>query len=183
MTVAISSPTEFAKLRSAVAAPSVFAKFLSVAVLGAAADVVTKALASNLLTDGRIQPLTDRLSLMLVYNTGGAGGVTIGPFTGFVNVLVTLIAIAMVVRIVKPLAAVDSRSVMALGLVTGGAIGNLASMLFGPKGVADFLALRLTNTTSIVLNFADVLLWTGALLLVPVVLHLVSAVLAERKTR
>ncbi|MBL0169744.1 MAG: signal peptidase II [Gemmatimonadaceae bacterium] len=95
----------------------------------------------------------------------------------------TLAAIAMVVRIVSPLAAVDPRATLALGLLTGGAFGNLASMLTGPEGVADFLAVQLGDSATVVMNVADLLLWGGALLLVPVVVRLVSAVRAERSAR
>jgi lipoprotein signal peptidase len=86
----------------------------------------------------------------------------------------------MVTRIVAPLAAVDPRATLALSLVTGGAIGNLASMLAGPEGVADFLAVRIGDATTIVMNGADLLLWSGALMLVPVVARLVRAVRSER---
>lgn len=158
-------------------------RFLLLAAFAVSVDLVTKALATSLLSDGRAVSLTDRLAFMLVYNTGGAGGLMVGPYTWGINVIVTLIAITMVVRIVEPLAAVDSRATLALGLVTGGAAGNLASMLTGPEGVADFLAVQLGDAVTIVMNGADLLLWSGALLLVPVVARLVKAVRAERATR
>lgn len=178
MTVAISSPKEFTQAAAPVAR-SVFARFIRIAAFGALADVGLKAVATYFLADGSIVPLTDRLALMLVYNTGGAGGVMIGPYTGVVNMLVTVAAIAMVLRIVTPLAEFDGRSSLALALVTGGALGNLASMLAGPKGVADFLAISVSEYSSIVINGADVLLWSGALLLIPVVAKLIAAVIAE----
>jgi lipoprotein signal peptidase len=158
---------------------SVFAWFIRIATIGAIADVGLKALATWFLADGSIVHLTERFSLMLVYNTGGAGGVLIGPYTGIVNIVVTLAAIAMVFRIVTPLGDFDKRSTLALALVTGGALGNLASMLAGPKGVADFLAISIGHGRSIVINGADVLLWTGAALLLPVVARLIAAVAAE----
>ena len=78
------------------------------------------------------------------------------------------------------LAAIDRRAIPALGLVTGGAIGNLASMMAGPPGVADFIGIRLSADTTMVANVADFALWSGALLLVPVALKLVRLVRAER---
>jgi signal peptidase II len=170
------------RLRSTLAfrLTDVRARFGVLAALAASVDLLTKALATGLLSDGRSMLFSDRLGLMLVYNTGGAGGLMIGPYTWALNIIVTLGAILMVTRIVAPLAAVDPRATLALSLVTGGAIGNLASMLAGPEGVADFLAVRIGDATTIVMNGADLLLWSGALMLVPVVARLVRAVRSER---
>jgi len=162
---------------------SVRSRFLVLAGLAASFDLLTKAIATVLLQEGHAVSISDRLSFMLVYNTGGAGGAMVGPYTWGLNVVVTLAAIAMVVRIVSSLAAVDSRATLALGMVTGGAFGNLASMVTGPEGVADFFAIRLGDSATIVMNGADLMLWSGALLLVPVVINLVRAIRAERLVR
>lgn len=148
--------------------------------LAAAADLLTKAIATAFLSDGRLIEVTSSTALMLVYNTGSAGGASIGPYTWAINVGVTTAAILMIMRIVTPLAAVDSRATRALALVSGGAFGNLASMLAGPEGVADFLALDLPNGATIVMNVADLLLWGGAVMLLPVVARLIAAVRLER---
>ncbi len=159
-----------------------FATFLAVAAIAATMDLLSKELATGLLSDGRFVALSDRLGFMLVYNTGSAGGFSIGPFTRSINVVVTMLAIGMVMRIVSPLASVDARAALPLGLLTGGALGNLASMLAGPAGVADFLAVRVGHSAMIVMNIADLFLWVGALLLAPVVLRLLGAIRAERRT-
>ena len=155
--------------------------FLAVAAIAATVDLLTKELATGLLADGRLVSVTDRIGFLLVYNTGSAGGLSIGPFTRSINVLVTMLAIGMVMRVVLPLASVDERAALPLGLLTGGACGNLASMLAGPEGVADFLAVRLGQWGTIVMNIADLFLWVGAMLLVPVVLRLLGAIRAERR--
>ena len=69
---------------------------------------------------------------------------------------------------------------MALGLVSGGALGNLASIVAGPKGVADFLAVRLTQNVTMVANVADLFLWSGALMLIPVAITVLRMARAER---
>lgn len=170
---------------SSVSLPStgVFGRYVGFAAIAAGADLVTKAIATAFLQDGRLVHLVDRASLFLVYNTGTTGGMSIGPFTFAFNVIVTIAAIAMIMRIVSPLAAVDSRAVVAAALVTGGAAGNLASMLAGPSGVADFLAIDLNNGATIVMNGADLLLWIGALMLLPVIARLIRLVRAERAAR
>jgi len=162
------------------ASSTVMTRFLVLASSAALVDLLTKGIAAILLGDGRVVGLTSRVGLMLIYNTGVTGGASLGPLTGGLNVLTTSIAIAMVVWIVRPLASVDPRATLALSLVTGGALGNLASMLVGPSGVADFLAVRVGGTATVVMNVADLLLWGGALMLAPVVLTLLRAVRAQR---
>ena len=162
------------------ASSGVRARFLVFAALAASVDLLTKAVATSFLSNGDMVSISEKVAFLLVYNTGGSGGLMIGPYTWALNVIVTLAAIAMVTHIVTPLSAVDPRATVSLGLVTGGAFGNLASMLTGPAGVADFLAVDVSDDLTIVMNVADLLLWTGAALLIPVVVRLVLAVRAER---
>lgn len=162
---------------------SVRVRFLILLTLGAAVDLLSKSLATSVLSSGQTVSISDRLAFMLVYNTGGAGGLMIGAHTWNINVIVTVAAILLVLGIVAPLAAVDPRATRALGLVTGGAVGNLLSMVAGPEGVADFFAVQIGDSTTVVMNVADLLLWGGALLLAPVVLRLLKAVIAERAVR
>lgn len=160
---------------------SVFGTYVTMALLAAGTDWVTKAIATFFLHDGRIVDVISRLGFMLVYNRGALGGSSMGPFTWSLNVVLTLAAIVVVARIVKPLSAVDARATVALALVTGGALGNLGSMLTGPEGVADFLSLQVSAETTVVMNVADLMLWTGALMLIPVVIRLIGAVRAESR--
>ncbi len=160
-----------------------WSRYATTAVAAVASDLVTKEVATRALSDGHMVPLSDRVALMLMYNTGTAGGFSIGPFTFALNVIVTLAAILMVLKIVKPLSAIDPRTNVALGLVTGGAMGNLLSMIAGPAGVADFFAINIGSGTTVVMNLADLLLWTGAALLIPVVARLIHLTRLERAAR
>ena len=81
------------------------------------------------------------------------------------------------------MAAYDSRATVAMGLVSGGALGNLLSMIAGPRGVADFIGVRLTEDTTMVANVADLFLWSGSLLLVPVGMTLYRLAKLERAQR
>lgn len=158
-------------------------QFFGIAIAASAVDLLTKEVAVRTLGDTGLVTLTERLSLTLVWNTGAAGGVSLGPFTWMLNVIVTVLALGLVISVVRPMAAVDARSTMALGLVSGGAVGNLASILAGPVGVADFLAVRLTDDLTMVANVADLFLWSGALALIPVGATLVRMARAERAER
>jgi signal peptidase II len=158
-------------------------RFVGITVLAAAVDLLSKEVAVRTLGSTGVVTFTDRFSLFVVYNTGGTGGLHIGPYTWQINVLVTVLAVFLIASVVQAMAAVDRRATAALALVAGGAVGNLASMLFGPEGVADFLAIRLAGDTTIVANFADVALWTGTALLAPVALLLFRLARAERAAR
>ncbi len=158
-------------------------RFLGIVTAVTAVDLLSKEAAVRTLGTTGFVPFTERFSLFVVFNTGSAGGIQIGPYTWQLNVLITMLAVGLIASVVQAMAAVDRRATLALSLVAGGAVGNLLSMLFGPDGVADFLALRLAGDTTIVANVADFALWTGAVLLSPVAMRLVRMALAERAER
>ncbi len=143
-------------------------RFLIIATSALLADLATKEVAEHLLGEHGVVQLSGRLVLTLVWNMGSAGGVSIGPFTSQINIVVTLLALVLVITVVKPLAMVHPLATVSLGLVSGGATGNLLSMLAGPPGVADFIGIAVRPETTVVANVADFSLWTGASMLVPV---------------
>lgn len=155
-------------------------RYYLVALTGMLVDLATKAVAVRSLGETGVVSVTDRLTFLLVWNTGAAGGVSMGPFTAQLNVLMTSLAVLLVVSVVRAIASIDPRAVYALGMVTGGALGNLASILGGHEGVADFIGVHLWGETTIVANVADLLLWSGALMLAPIAATLISRVRAER---
>lgn len=155
--------------------------YLGAATLAGLLDWATKFWAVNYLASNT-HLFGDHFALYLVYNKGGAGGASWGPYTWIINVCVTVVSIIMISLVVGPLAKVDRRATWALGLVAGGATGNLVSMIAGEEGVADFLAFRFSNS-AVVANVADLALWSGALLLIPVVHNLMLAIRAERNSK
>ncbi|MFO0093553.1 MAG: signal peptidase II [Gemmatimonadaceae bacterium] len=155
-------------------------RFVAWAAAACLVDLASKEMAVRALGSTGVVALTDRLALMLVWNTGSVGGNLVSAVTWQLSALVTALAVGLVFTVVGPIAAVDRRATVAFGLVTGGAIGNLASMMAGPPGVADFIGIRLTPETTMVANVADFALWTGAVLLAPVFLTLVRLVRADR---
>jgi lipoprotein signal peptidase len=155
-------------------------RFAAIAALVLAADLLAKDVAVRALGLTSHVLLTDRLSLFVVYNTGSAGSLSVGPYTWQLNVLVTLLAVGMIAAVVTPMALVDGRATRALACITGGALGNLASLLWGPEGVADFVAIRVYGDTTVVANLADFALWGGAVMLAPVALLLLRLTRIER---
>jgi signal peptidase II len=147
----------------------------------AAVDLLSKEVAVRSLGSDGVVSLSDRFSLFVVFNTASAGGVEIGPYTWELNVLVTALAVGLIASVVHGMASVDRRATLALALVAGGGVGNLLSMMFGPEGVADFLAVRMLGDTTIVANVADFALWAGASMLVPVAIVLIRKARAESR--
>jgi lipoprotein signal peptidase len=156
-------------------------RFAVCAALAAAVDLLTKQLAVSMLGEREIA-IGERLGLVLVWNTGGPGGYSLGPTLSLLNIVMTAIAVMIMSMIAADLGRVHRLGAIALGIVTGGAVGNLASMVAGPAGVADFLAIHLTDR-SIVFNVADIALWSGAMMLIPVVILLLRAIRTERKNK
>ena len=124
-----------------------------------AVDQLTKTLALEALSDGGI-PLFWTLRLHLAFNSGIAFSQGEG-LTGLITVAGLLLVVALVVfarRVERPVMAV------ALGLVIGGACGNLSDRLFRDHGgaVIDFIDLKWWP----VFNFDDGAISCGAALLV-----------------
>jgi signal peptidase II len=137
---------------------------LSVAAVVLALDVVTKVLAVRLLTPGQpVSIIGDTVTWTLVRNSGAAFSMA----TGYTWVL-TLVATGVVLgivwmgrRLVSPLWA------LGLGMILGGALGNLVDRFFRSPGplrghVVDFFSIGWWP----VFNVADPAVVGGAILLV-----------------
>jgi signal peptidase II len=106
--------------------------FVAVALTALVLDVVSKVIVAAQLGDGRqVRVLGGAIYLDEARNSGAA--FSLG--TGFTIVL-TLIAIAVVAVIIKTASRMRSSAwAVALGLVLGGALGNLGDRLFRAPGV------------------------------------------------
>lgn len=115
---------------------------LAVAVLAVTFDQGSKVLAVAYLVPGTRTPLVgDLLGLSLVYNPGAA--FSLGSGATWIFTLIGVLAAAVVVVFAARLR--GARWGVALGLVLGGAVGNLVDRLlsppsFGQGHVTDFLA-------------------------------------------
>lgn len=127
--------------------------------------MITKAWAERALADGPIVIIEDFFQLRLTYNTGAAFSMFSGG--GPILAVVALGVIAMIVFVLKD--ASRTAEAVALGMVLGGSIGNLANRLFRGEGfldgsVVDFIDFSFFAT----FNVADmgITLGVGLLLLV-----------------
>jgi len=151
------------------------------ATLVALGDLVTKQVA--VLWVGTLEPrVSSAIMFGVVHNDKGAFGLTVGDYTWELSLALTLAAIGLIVPVAKDLSRIDERAPMALGLVAGGAIGNLVSLLASPAGVVDFIALQRADGVGIVLNVADVAAYAGVVMLMRTASKVVAAIRQNRET-
>lgn len=144
--------------------------FLAVALVVVLGDLVSKQLAIAHLA-GETSTLTalgERIRFALLHNDAGAFGVSLGPNTFGINVGLTLSALVLIAPTCRELARIDAWAPCTLGLIAGGAGGNLVSLLTSPAGVTDFIALDRGNGHELVFNLADVAAYAGLILMVRV---------------
>ena len=148
---------------------------LVVAAVVVVLDQLTKHWALNELTDGHTIHLFWTLQLNLAFNTGMAfsKGDGLGPYIG-------VIAIVVVAVMLVSLGRTNSRwNMVAIGLVVGGAIGNILDRLFRGDGwfhgaVVDFIDPQWFP----IFNVADIAVTVGGFMLV--IGHLVASRHEER---
>jgi signal peptidase II len=141
--------------------------FAGVALFVLALDVVSKVLVvANLSPGEHVRILDGAIYLDIARNSGAA--FSLG--TGF-TVLLTLIAIAVVVVIVRTAKRLQStRWAIALGLILGGALGNLVDRIFRAPGflrgyVVDWISLFGPDARHWpIFNLADSAIVCGAIL-------------------
>jgi signal peptidase II len=130
-------------------------------------DQVTKRIAEAQLSLHEPVNLTPFLDWYLTYNTGAAFSL-LADAGGWQRWLFTIIAIvvsAVIVQWIRKLPAEDSLTALSLGLILGGAIGNLIDrILLGH--VIDYIQIWLGSYPFPAFNIADAAISVGAALLI-----------------
>lgn len=137
------------------------------AVVVVAVDQATKTWALSALTEGERTPvLGDLLGVTLVFNPGAALSIATG-----MTWILTLAALAVTVVVLRVASRLGSRTwAVALGLLLGGAVGNLIDRLFREPGVGrgevvDFIAYAdwfVGNVADIaIVAAAGLMIWLG----------------------
>jgi len=134
-----------------------------IALLVAVVDWVTKGLATRFIQGDLV--LSERLRLTVVHNDAAAFGLSFGTYTWQLNLALTLFAIVVMIPVSRDLARIDRSAPRALGLIMGGAIGNLMSLVFTPKGVVDFISVGFGAGSELVLNVADLAAYAGLVMI------------------
>jgi signal peptidase II len=131
-------------------------------------DLITKQLAEARLFPKRIphEVFGDWFRFTLVYNPGAAFGLHVGEHSRWVFTFLTILALVILSRLYQTTREGDTRRVLALALVCGGAIGNLVDRLkFRSSGVVDFIDIGFGDSRWPTFNLADVAVSTGAFVL------------------
>jgi signal peptidase II len=131
-----------------------------------AIDVITKILAAGLLLPRVSQNVAgDYVRLTLVFNPGAAFGLNLGPWSREIFLVLTVVALVILGRLYRATRPDDVLRVVALGLVCGGAMGNLIDRVRSPIGVVDFMDIGFRDWRWPTFNVADIAVSVGAFLL------------------
>ena len=135
--------------------------------LTVAADVLTKRIAVNSLefaVPHRI--IGDWVQFTLVFNRGAAFGTTVGDRSRWIFTILAIGILFVLVRMAIHSRPDETWKLAALGLVCGGAIGNLIDRLRWAHGVVDFIDVGVHAHRFWVFNLADSAVSVGAAMLV-----------------
>src|SRR5688500_12777383 len=101
----------------------------------------------------------------LVYNPGAAFGLHLGPYSRWIFMVLTIGALVILWRLYRATNPGDLVRTIALGLVCGGAVGNLIDRVRSPLGVVVFIDVGIGDARWPTFNVADMAVSTGAFLL------------------
>lgn len=140
--------------------------FLSAALVTVVLDLITKLIAeATLLRTPGVSVFGEWFQLRLVYNPGAAFGLHVGPYSRWVFFAIALVAVVVLNRMSRSAQVGDRFRQLALGLVAGGAIGNLIDRIRSARGVVDFLDVGIGALRWPTFNVADIAVSCGAIAL------------------
>ncbi len=131
-----------------------------------ALDRVTKVWAESALADGRvIAVIGQAMQLRLVHNPGAAFGIHVGPWSRWVFLVIAVGAVWLLHRMSREAEPGDVLRRWSVGIVAGGAAGNLIDRIISAPGVVDFIDIGLPTMRWPTFNVADMAVSCGAVVL------------------
>jgi signal peptidase II len=130
------------------------------------ADLVTKVLAESLL--GRHLPVSvigDYVQLRLVYNQCAAFGLCLGTYSRWIFFGLAIAALFVLGSMVRAARPGDHVRIVALALVSAGAVGNVLDRVRSSLGVVDFVDVGVGMARWPTFNVADSAITIGAITL------------------
>jgi signal peptidase II len=129
-------------------------------------DVLTKAWAERSLERHvPVEVIGEYARWFLVYNEGAAFGTYLGPWSRVIFTALAILVLVFLGRIYRETAPADRLRLLALGLVCGGAVGNLVDRLRHGLGVVDFIDIGVGTVRFWTFNVADSAVTIGAIIL------------------
>ena len=130
-------------------------------------DLATKLMAASMLSPQHVPHdiLGNHLRLTLVYNPGAAFGLNLGIYSRWIFMALTAGALVILGRLYRATRQGDLFRTLALGLVCGGAVGNLIDRIRSATGVVDFIDVGVGDLRWPTFNVADMAVSIGAFLL------------------
>ncbi len=130
-------------------------------------DLATKLMAASMLSPQHVphEILGNHLRLTLVYNPGAAFGLNLGIYSRWIFMALTAGALVILGRLYRATRQGDLFRTLALGLVCGGAVGNLIDRVRSATGVVNFIDVGVGDLRWPTFNVADMAVSIGAFLL------------------
>lgn len=146
--------------------------FWPLAALLLLADCSTKQLVEEQLIEHLpTEVIGNALQFTLIYNRGAAFSTSLGDYSRVIFSVLAMVIVAVLYRMYRDADAHDRSLGAALGLIVGGAVGNLVDRLRSPRGVVDFIDVGIGDARFWVFNIADVGVTAGAALLLYLMLR------------
>ena len=140
-------------------------RFAAIVLLVLTLDLVTKFAAEAYLPRTGVSIIGDFFQLRLVYNPGAAFGIHVGPYSRWVFMTLSIVALGILTSMLRGTMSGDRLRLHAIALVFAGAAGNLVDRLRSPRGVVDFLDFTFGSYHFPTFNVADTAVTCGACLL------------------
>lgn len=136
-------------------------------------DVVSKRMAEVALQPRHVphEIVGDVLRFTLTYNTGAAFSTSLGDYSRWGFSIMATIVLIVLLRSLRSVEAQDRWQSTAIGLICGGAVGNLIDRLRHAQGVVDFIDVGLGDLRFWIFNVADMGVSVGAVMLLMTMLR------------
>ena len=113
----------------------------------------------------QVDVIGDYVRLTYIHNPGAAFGIHLGPYSRFIFLFLSLLALAALAGMYWITPVKDRVRLASIALICGGALGNLLDRIRSSAGVVDFLDVGVGNLRWPVFNVADIAVTSGAIFL------------------
>lgn len=148
-------------------------------------DQFTKVLAVDRLAPAYVPHpvIGETVRLTLVYNPGAAFGLHLGPWSRWIFMGLTFVALVVLWQMYRGASSTEKAKLAAIAMVSAGAIGNLIDRIRSSRGVVDFLDIGVGTWRWPTFNVADIAVSCGAILLAIVLWREEERRVAEERAR